>query len=77
MIHFEGPKCLEEAHGDDRWMEAMQLEYGFIMKNNTWDLVDQPPKHKVIGTKWVYKTKYKSNGTLDKYKTRLVARVNA
>ena len=24
VIHVEEPKCLEEAQGDDRWMEAMQ-----------------------------------------------------
>ena len=44
------------------------------MKNNTWDLVDRPSKCKAIGTKWVYKTKYKSNGTLDKYKAWLVVK---
>ena len=59
VIRSEEFKCLEEAHGDDKWMEAMQSEYGSIMKNNAWDLVDQTPKCKVIGTKWVYKTKYR------------------
>jgi len=29
---------------------------------------------KPIGCKWVYKNKYKSNGSLDKHKTRLVAK---
>ena len=52
----------------------MQSEYGSIMKNNTWDLVDRPSKRKIIDTKWVYKTKYKSDSTLDKYKARLVAK---
>ena len=61
VICAKEPKYLEEAQGDDRWMEAMQSKYGSIMKNNTWDLVDRPPKCKVIGTKWVYKTKYKSD----------------
>ena len=52
----------------------MKSEYGSIMKNNTQDLVDRPPMRKVIGTKWVYKTKYKSDGTLDKYKAQLVVK---
>ena len=66
VIHAKEPKCLVEAQGDDRWMEAMQSKCGSIMKNNTWDLVDRPPKCKVIRTKWVYKTKY-TKKTLDKY----------
>ena len=44
------------------------------MKNNIWDLVDQPPKCKVIPTKWVYKTKYKFYGMLDKCKVWLMAK---
>ena len=44
------------------------------MKNNTQDLMDQSPKCKVISTKWVYKTKYKSNEMLDKYKAQLMAK---
>ena len=52
----------------------MWSKYGYIMKKSTWDLVNQPPKHKVIGTKWVYNIKYKSNNMLDKYKVACVAK---
>lgn len=31
-----------------------------------------PPNRKAIGSKWIYKTKYKSDGSIDKYKARLV-----
>lgn len=37
-------------------------------------MIDLPTKRKVIGTKWVWKMKYKSDGTLDKYKVKLVAK---
>ena len=40
-------------------------------EEHNWDLVDQPPKRKVISTKWVYKINYKSNGVLDKYKAQI------
>ena len=40
VIRVEEPKCLKEAFGDDKWVETVQSEYGSIMKNNTWDLVD-------------------------------------
>ena len=56
------------------WKEAMQIELDSIEKNDTWTLVPRPPRRNVIGVKWVYKTKYKSDGTLDKHKARLVAK---
>jgi hypothetical protein len=45
-----------------------------IKKNYTKDLVDLPKEKECIGVKWVYKTKYKENGKVDKYKVRLVAK---
>lgn len=30
--------------------------------NNTWDLVHRPLDRKDIGSRWVYKVKYKANG---------------
>ena len=36
--------------------------------------MDPPIGIKPIGSKWVYKTKYKADGSLDKYKERLVAK---
>ena len=74
VIRAKEPKCLVEAQGDDKWMEAMQSEYGSVMKNNTQDLVDRPPKCKVISIKWVYKTKHNSNGMLNKYKAWLMVK---
>ena len=52
----------------------MAKEYGALIKNGTWRLVDPPIGIKPIGSKWVYKTKYKVDGSLDKYKARLVAK---
>ncbi|KAG8503912.1 hypothetical protein CXB51_001865 [Gossypium anomalum] len=45
-----------------------------IEHNNTWKLTDLPKGHKIIGVKWVYKTKLKENGEVDKYKARFVAK---
>ena len=52
----------------------MQVELDSIERNETWTLVPRPPQRNVIGVKWVYKTKYKSDGSLDKHKARLVAK---
>lgn len=52
----------------------MQVELSALDQNNTWDLVELPPGKKTIGSKWVYKIKLRSNGSLERYKARLVAK---
>ena len=44
-------------------MQAMQEEIDSIHKNDTWELTKLPHDKKKIGTKWVYKTKYNSDGS--------------
>ena len=45
-----------------------------LHKTGTWDLVDLPSITYAIGCKWVYKIKTRSDGIVDSYKARLVAR---
>ena len=45
-----------------------------LTKNQTWELDDHPKERDVIGVKWIYKTKPNSNGSIQKYKARLMAR---
>jgi histone deacetylase 1/2 len=52
--------------------EAMQQEYNALMKNKTWHLVPSPEDSNLIDCKWVYKIKRKADGTIDRYKARLV-----
>lgn len=53
----------------------MHTEIQALEANNTWVLTSLPFDKHVIGCKWVYKLKYKADGTLDRYKARLVAKV--
>ena len=52
----------------------MDAEITAIKRNDTWELCDLPKGQKTIGVKWVYKTKLKENGEVDKHKARLVAK---
>jgi hypothetical protein len=52
----------------------MNDELEALTKTGTWTFVDLPPLAKPIGSKWVYKVKYKSDGTIERYKARLVAK---
>jgi len=49
-------------------------EIATIEHKNTWELTDLLKGHKTIGVKWVYKTKLRENGEVDKFKVRLIAK---
>ena len=52
----------------------MKNELDAFSKNHTWDLVTLPPGKSVIGCKWIYKIKTRSNGSIERYKAHLVAK---
>jgi len=56
------------------WKEAINNELESILSNHTWELVDLPPGAKPIGCKWIFKRKLKPDGSIDKFKARLVAK---
>jgi hypothetical protein len=68
------PRNLEEALRDKNWKHAMDAEYDALMNNKTWHLVLPQKGRNVIDCKWVYKIKRKADGSLDRYKARLVAK---
>ena len=52
----------------------MREEIQALEANNTWQLVNLPVDKHAIGCRWVYRIKYKPDGTVDRYKARLVAK---
>ncbi|KAK1678544.1 hypothetical protein QYE76_039392 [Lolium multiflorum] len=53
---------------------AMAEEIDALERTGTWDLVSPPSGVRPITCKWVYKIKTRSDGSLERYKARLVAR---
>ncbi|GJR51284.1 retrovirus-related pol polyprotein from transposon TNT 1-94 [Tanacetum coccineum] len=60
------------SQADPNWRDTMHKEIDALEKNGTWVLEDLPHGKKAIGCKWVYKIKYHSDGTIERYNARLV-----
>ena len=67
------PLSVKQALSEPRWVSAINTEYDALLKNKTWHLVPAPRGKNVIGSKWVFKVKRKADGSIDRYKARLVA----
>ena len=63
-----------EASGNPDWDVAMDEEYRSLMANDTWDLVPLPKERKLVRCKWVYRTKYASDESVERLKAMLVAK---
>ena len=66
----------EAVNGPDakEWKSAIIEEYIALMENSTWDIVDLPKGQKLIDSRFVLKTKLRSNGEIERRKARLVAK---
>ena len=70
------PKSFKDALNSpdsQKWDHALKSEYESLMKNDTWSLVPRPKNVNVVGNRWVFKVKRKSDGSIDRHKARLVA----
>lgn len=77
ISQIEEPTTIEEAmksNQSEEWRQALNQEYESLMENDTWDLVELPPDRKAINCKWVFKAKQGSNGQIERFKGRLVAK---
>ncbi|GJT70842.1 ribonuclease H-like domain-containing protein [Tanacetum coccineum] len=67
------PKSSFIALKDPNWCNAMYDEYNALVKNGTWILVPRPSDVNLVRSMWLFKHKFHADGTLSRYKARLVA----
>lgn len=67
------PRDIYHALQDDRWNAAVLEEMRALKKNGTWKVVDLPDGKHTVGSKLIFTVKYKADGSIDRFKARLVA----
>nr|GFB13566.1 ribonuclease H-like domain-containing protein [Tanacetum cinerariifolium] len=67
------PKSYTYAFNDPHWYRAMLDEYNALIKNKTWILVPRPHNVNIFRCLWIFRHKYNTDGSLNRYKARLVA----
>ena len=76
LSEVDEPTNIQEAQSSEQaaeWKVAMDSEYNSLIENKTWKLVELPPGRKAIRWEWVFKLKHAKDGTLERFKARLVA----
>jgi len=68
------PSNYRTASPNPRWQAAMKAEFEALLSNGTWSLCPRPHNQHVIHNKWVYKIKRKADGSVERFKDRLVAK---
>ena len=74
LATLHDPHTYHEASTDLLWQIAMKEELDALSKNHIWNLVTLPPGKSVVGCKWMYKIKTCSDGSIERYKARLIAK---
>jgi hypothetical protein len=47
-------------------------KYQSILKNDVRDVVPRPREKSIVSSKWIYKIKHATDGSIEKYKARFV-----
>ena len=77
VCQIDEPKSIREAFEGDyakEWKAATDSEYKSLIENNTWEVKELPVGRKLIGSKWIFEVKYDNDGTVERFKGRLVAK---
>ncbi|KAI0498161.1 hypothetical protein KFK09_021402 [Dendrobium nobile] len=70
------PTSYTTAHKFEHWRKAMSEEFMALQQQGTWSLVSPPTDQPILGCRWTFKTKRHADGSIVRYKARLVAQGN-
>ncbi|KAJ9561455.1 hypothetical protein OSB04_006615 [Centaurea solstitialis] len=65
------PRSTTQAMYDAHWRAAMDSKMAALLSNQTWDLIPKPTVANIVGSCWLYRHKFDSNGRLERNKGRL------
>eukprot|EP00253_Pinus_taeda_P021323 PITA_21323 len=68
------PSSFEEVVQQIVWVYAMVEEYDSIIIRNAWEVVPRPEDKSVVSSRWIYKVKQATYGSVEKHKARFMAR---
>jgi hypothetical protein len=68
------PQTFAQVVDQQVWREAMVEEYESIVRNDVWEVVPGLVGKSVVTSRWLYKTKFAVDGSIEKHKARFVVR---
>ena len=68
------PRNIQEAFQHPKWTTTVNEEFQALAKNNTWEITTLPKGKRPVGCKWIFTIKYNADGSINRYKAKLVAK---
>jgi hypothetical protein len=70
VLETSNPATYSDVEGWLEWEQTMKTRIDYLSKNHTWDLVPRPQGKNIVKCRWVYRTKFTSEGVVERHKAR-------